>query len=222
MSQAGAGLLYLLSCLAKFGDMRAEMEAAGAVDILLELLSTCHDTKVQVKLLSSNHALLLHEEAVSSICHGKAALQVSASCCVCRESTGCVMPWVQQAMLLLLLTPDRGRQLAVDQRIGPCWAAAAEVCENMLTMRLLHVQAATLSLLRILTRAGRTLCATQEHGSHESDPSSIVPGRASLGSRGAGGSDKRRSLDGPPTPREALSACQALAASGRSQSLCLF
>ena len=58
MSQAGAGLLYLLSCLAKFGDMRAEMEAAGAVDILLELLSTCHDTKVQVKLLSSNHALL--------------------------------------------------------------------------------------------------------------------------------------------------------------------
>ena len=51
MSQAGAGLLYLLSCLAKFGDMRAEMEAAGAVDILLELLSTCHDTKVQVKLL---------------------------------------------------------------------------------------------------------------------------------------------------------------------------
>ena len=48
MSQAGAGLLYLLSCLAKFGDMRAEMEAAGAVDVLLELLSTCHDTKVQV------------------------------------------------------------------------------------------------------------------------------------------------------------------------------
>ena len=53
MPQAGAGLLYLLSCLAKFGDMRAEMEAAGAVDVLLELLSTCHDTKVQVILSSA-------------------------------------------------------------------------------------------------------------------------------------------------------------------------
>ena len=92
----------------------------------------------------------------------------------------------------------------------------------MLTVRWFHVQAATLSLLRILTRAGRTLCATQEPSSAAPDSGSIVPGRASLGSRGANGSDKRRSLDGPPAPREALSACQALAASGRSQSLCLF
>ena len=92
----------------------------------------------------------------------------------------------------------------------------------MLIVCLLCVQAATLSLLRILTRAGRALCATQEHDSAAQDSGSIVPGRASLGSRGANGSDKRRSLDGPPAPREALSACQALAASGRSQSLCLF
>lgn len=44
-----AGLLYLLSCLAKYDDMRAEMEAAGAVDVLLELLGSCHDTKVQAR-----------------------------------------------------------------------------------------------------------------------------------------------------------------------------
>ncbi len=41
------GLLYLLSCLAKFDDMRAELEVAGAVDVLLELLGNRHDTKVQ-------------------------------------------------------------------------------------------------------------------------------------------------------------------------------
>ena len=92
----------------------------------------------------------------------------------------------------------------------------------MLTACLLFAQAATLSLLRILTRAGKMLCATQEHGSSAQDPGSVVPRWASLGSRGANGSDKRRSLDGPAVPREALSACQALAASGRSQSLCLF
>ena len=70
MSQAGAGLLYLLSCLAKFGDMRAEMEAAGAVDVLLELLSTCHDTKVQVDQPSSpapDNSPLPHE---ATVCFG--------------------------------------------------------------------------------------------------------------------------------------------------------
>ena len=95
-------------------------------------------------------------------------------------------------------------------------------CNGVLTALLHFVQAATLSLLRILTRAGKTLCAPQEHGSSAASPGSAVPGRALLGLRGAGGSAKRRSLDGPPAPREALSACQALAASGRSQSLCLF
>ena len=117
MYPARAGLLYLLSCLAKFGDMRAEMEAAGAVDVLLELLSTCHDTKVQVMLLSFNHSLLLHKEAVSSICHCKAALQVSVSCCVCPDRTGCLMPWVQRAVLSLLLTSNRSRQPASQSQV---------------------------------------------------------------------------------------------------------
>ena len=112
MYSARAGLLYLLSCLAKFGDMRTEMEAAGAVDVLLELLSTCHDTKVQVILLSFNHSLLLHKEAVSSICHCKAALQSSCPA-VLPMSTGCLMPCAQQAILSLLLTPDRGWQPAL-------------------------------------------------------------------------------------------------------------
>lgn len=31
--------------------MRAEMEGAGAVDVLLELLGSCLDTKVQVDIL---------------------------------------------------------------------------------------------------------------------------------------------------------------------------
>ena len=45
--------------------MRNEMEAAGAVDVLLELLSTCHDTKVQVILLPSpapGNSPLPHDE----------------------------------------------------------------------------------------------------------------------------------------------------------------
>jgi hypothetical protein len=40
-------VLYLLSCLAEFKDMRAELEAADAVPMLLDLLSTCADTKIQ-------------------------------------------------------------------------------------------------------------------------------------------------------------------------------
>ena len=47
------GLLYLLSCLAKYEDMRGEMEGAGAVDVLLELLGSCPDTKVQASTLSA-------------------------------------------------------------------------------------------------------------------------------------------------------------------------
>ena len=45
-----AGLLYLLSCLARFEDMRAELDGAGAVDVLLELLGSCLDTKVQASV----------------------------------------------------------------------------------------------------------------------------------------------------------------------------
>ena len=48
-----AGLLYLLSCLARFEDMRGELEGAGAVDVLLELLGSCDDTKVQASIMFS-------------------------------------------------------------------------------------------------------------------------------------------------------------------------
>lgn len=51
-----AGLLYLLSCLAKDDDMRAELEAAGAVDVLLELLGSRHDTKVQACFCTMSEA----------------------------------------------------------------------------------------------------------------------------------------------------------------------
>ena len=47
-----AGLLYLLSCLAKYEDMRSELEGASAVDVLLELLGSCPDTKVQASTQS--------------------------------------------------------------------------------------------------------------------------------------------------------------------------
>ena len=86
------------------------------------------------------------------------------------------------------------------------------------------MQAATLSLLRILTKAGRTLCAIPENRCGPFGPSaSFVLGRASAG-RSGGGAAQRRSLDGP-TAREArdpLPVAHALVASGRSQSLCLF
>lgn len=55
---ACAGLLYLLSCLAKYDDMRAELEAAGAVDVLLELLGSRHDTKVQARSCTISVAAL--------------------------------------------------------------------------------------------------------------------------------------------------------------------
>ena len=80
------------------------------------------------------------------------------------------------------------------------------------------VQAATLSLLRILTKAGKTLRAIPEHQTSDHRRPSFVPERASLGNQAA---DKRRSLDGPTIP-ETLPAAQALAASGRSQSMCLW
>ncbi len=79
------------------------------------------------------------------------------------------------------------------------------------------MQAATLSLLRILTKAGKTLRAIPEHQTSDFRRPSFVPERASLGNLAY---DKRRSLDGPTTP-EVLPATQALAASGRSQSMCL-
>lgn len=43
-----AGVLYLMSCLAEFKDLRAELEAADAVPMLLDLLATCTDTQIQV------------------------------------------------------------------------------------------------------------------------------------------------------------------------------
>ena len=43
-----AAILYVLSCLAKQPDMRAELEAAGAVPVLLDLLASITDTQVQV------------------------------------------------------------------------------------------------------------------------------------------------------------------------------
>ena len=79
------------------------------------------------------------------------------------------------------------------------------------------MQAATLSLLRILTKAGKTLRAIPEHQSCVFRKPSFVPERASLGNAAG---NKRRSLDGPTNPY-ALPATQALAASGRSQSTCL-
>ncbi len=79
------------------------------------------------------------------------------------------------------------------------------------------MQAATLSLLRILTKAGKTLRAIPEHQVSDFRRLSFVPERASRGNLGA---DKRRSLDGPTT-NDVLPATQALAASGRSQSMCL-
>lgn len=41
-------MLYLLSCLAEFKDMRAELEAADAVPMLLDLLATVTDSQIQV------------------------------------------------------------------------------------------------------------------------------------------------------------------------------
>jgi hypothetical protein len=43
-----AGVLYLMSCLAEFKDLRAELESADAVPMLLDLLATCTDTQIQV------------------------------------------------------------------------------------------------------------------------------------------------------------------------------
>ncbi len=48
--RACAAILYVLSCLAKQPDMRAELEAASAVPLLLDLLATCTDTQVQVRM----------------------------------------------------------------------------------------------------------------------------------------------------------------------------
>ena len=45
---ACTGVLYLLSCLAEFKDLRAELESADAVPMLLDLLATCTDTHIQV------------------------------------------------------------------------------------------------------------------------------------------------------------------------------
>ena len=89
----------------------------------------------------------------------------------------------------------RLQQLCLNSDVPPC------------------VQAATLSLLRILTKAGKTLCAIPEHQSSAFGAASFVPERASLGNNSS--AEKRRSLDGPRRP-------EALASSGRSQSLCLF
>lgn len=228
MPKAVAGLLYLLSCLAKFGDMRAEMEAAGAVDVLLELLSTCHDTKVQVILLSApapHKVPHSHEDALHTFLYlpGQGcSAGIDALLCLLHEHT---IVSLLGAMSHAASAAHQEQGQAAHRLIrgsslpGGC---AMEVCGGVLTALLLCVQAATLSLLRILTRAGKTLCAAQEQGDSVPSSGSIVPGRASPGSRGAGGSEKRRSLDGPPALREALSACQSLAASGRSQSLCLF
>ena len=80
-----------------------------------------------------------------------------------------------------------------------------------------HVQAATLSLLRILTKAGKTLRAIPEHQSCVFRKPSFVPERPSLGNAAT---NKRRSLDGPINP-DVLPATQALAAFGRSHSMCL-
>ena len=41
------GVLYLMSCLAQFKDLRAELESADAVPMLLDLLATCTDTQIQ-------------------------------------------------------------------------------------------------------------------------------------------------------------------------------
>ncbi|BDA49930.1 hypothetical protein COCOBI_15-0580 [Coccomyxa sp. Obi] len=47
-----SGVLYLLSCLAEFKDLRAELESADAVPMLLDLLATCTDTQIQAATVS--------------------------------------------------------------------------------------------------------------------------------------------------------------------------
>ncbi len=66
-----AGILYLLSCLAEWGDMRAELEAARAVPLLLDLLGTTTDTTVQVCVLAL--MLLLPACMIQQTAHGRGA-----------------------------------------------------------------------------------------------------------------------------------------------------